>query len=83
MWRSLVARMHGVHEAAGSNPVIPTSALNLNKITGFEAVIFFLPDPVLLKKTISENIHLVVFFIMVFNEHLIETLTFRAPVFKS
>ena len=24
MWRSLVARMHGVHEVAGSNPVIPT-----------------------------------------------------------
>jgi hypothetical protein len=24
MWRSLVARLHGVQEVAGSNPVIPT-----------------------------------------------------------
>ena len=25
VWRSLVARLHGVQEAAGSNPVTPTN----------------------------------------------------------
>ena len=29
LWRSLVARLHGVQEAVGSNPASPTNPLNL------------------------------------------------------
>lgn len=29
VWRSLVARMHGVHEVAGSIPAIPTNTCRM------------------------------------------------------
>ena len=45
MWRSLVARLHGVQEAAGSNPVIPTMTVTFGYYKEKDdLIIFFLID---------------------------------------